>query len=223
MLFSSPTLIGHRGLCAFAPENTLESFEMAYRKGLKWVEFDVQLTSDDKLVVIHDETLDRTTPYQGRVRDHTAQTITPLVPTLESILRFLNQHHMHANIEIKGAPEDALLITECLLKALPSLVQPDLMPLISSFNPDILTLLAQKAPQYPRGYLMETVDFVRIKTLNTSDNITLNCSINTPLTTLKHLAQLGFCLLIYTVNDKKTAETLFQHGVMGVFTDGNIC
>ena len=51
----------HRGASGYAPENTLEAFEMAVKQQADGVELDVQLTKDGELVVLHDETLDRTT------------------------------------------------------------------------------------------------------------------------------------------------------------------
>lgn len=63
------TLIAHRGLSAGAPENTDASFGLAIVKGLRNIELDVQLTSDDVPVVIHDSTIDRTTDGRGRVAD----------------------------------------------------------------------------------------------------------------------------------------------------------
>ena len=60
--------IAHRGLSDKAPENTLHSFDAALAVGMNHLEFDVQLTSDDIPVIIHDETIDRTTDQKGEVR-----------------------------------------------------------------------------------------------------------------------------------------------------------
>jgi glycerophosphoryl diester phosphodiesterase len=61
-----PTVVGHRGACGLAPENTLDSFALAFDLGASVVELDVHLTRDKKLVVIHDDTLDRTTDARAR-------------------------------------------------------------------------------------------------------------------------------------------------------------
>src|SRR3954454_23608769 len=61
-------VVGHRGAAMRAPENTLASFREAARLGAGWVELDVKLTQDGVPVVIHDETLNRTTDRQGAVR-----------------------------------------------------------------------------------------------------------------------------------------------------------
>ena len=56
-----PKVIGHRGAMAYAPENTLESFREAQRRGASWVEIDVKLTADGVPIVLHDSSLKRTT------------------------------------------------------------------------------------------------------------------------------------------------------------------
>ncbi|HUO08884.1 MAG TPA: glycerophosphodiester phosphodiesterase family protein [Phycisphaerae bacterium] len=60
--------VGHRGAPAYAPENTVASFEEAIRLGARAVEFDLRMTADGVPVVLHDETLDRTTNGHGEVR-----------------------------------------------------------------------------------------------------------------------------------------------------------
>src|ERR1700761_745137 len=56
-----PKIIGHRGAPAYAPENTLESFREAHRRGAPWIETDVKLTADGVPVLMHDDSLKRTT------------------------------------------------------------------------------------------------------------------------------------------------------------------
>lgn len=60
-------VIGHRGNCAHAPENTLESFRQAIALGVDALEFDVRLTSDGEVVVVHDPTVTRTTGGEGEI------------------------------------------------------------------------------------------------------------------------------------------------------------
>jgi glycerophosphoryl diester phosphodiesterase len=62
-----PIIFGHRGACAHAPENTLASFELALGHGADAIELDAKLTADKEVVVIHDQTVDRTTNGQGLV------------------------------------------------------------------------------------------------------------------------------------------------------------
>jgi glycerophosphoryl diester phosphodiesterase len=89
-------LIGHRGSPLLAPENSLQGFQIAYEQGADGIEFDVQLTLDGRNVVMHDETVDRTTSCTGRVRELTVaelrnctlandEPVVPLEEMLESI------------------------------------------------------------------------------------------------------------------------------------------
>ncbi len=73
-----PRLVGHRGACAVAPENTLASFAQAVADGADIVEMDVRLTADEQVVVMHDATVDRTTDGRGRVSAMTLAELTRL-------------------------------------------------------------------------------------------------------------------------------------------------
>lgn len=120
-------VIAHRGASRYAPENTLAAVDAAHRRGLIWVENDVQRTKDGRLVVIHDTTLKRTTDaakvFPGRapwrVGDFTAAEIARLdagswfgkrfagerVPTLADYLRRLDRNGQRLLLEIKS-PKD---------------------------------------------------------------------------------------------------------------------
>ncbi|MER5291598.1 glycerophosphodiester phosphodiesterase family protein [Streptomyces pharetrae] len=118
-----PAVIAHRGASAYAPENTLAAVDKAAELGIEWVENDVQRTKDGELVVIHDDSLRRTTDVETvfpdrapwQVRDFTAAEIARLdagswfgpayagarVPTLEEYLRRVESHHQKLLLEIK--------------------------------------------------------------------------------------------------------------------------
>jgi glycerophosphoryl diester phosphodiesterase len=104
-------IVGHRGAMGYCPENTLVSFERGLELGADWIELDVHLSSDGALIVIHDETLDRTTNGHGLVRDHTLQQLRALdagngqrLLTLEEVLDWAHQRNTVLDIEIKNAP-----------------------------------------------------------------------------------------------------------------------
>ncbi|MCA1030314.1 hypothetical protein LCL95_04580 [Bacillus timonensis] len=94
------SLIAHRGATLLAPENTISAFDKAVELGFEYIEFDVHLSKDHHLVVIHDTTIDRTTNGKGYVKDHTLEELKQLdaggwfspkfineeIPTLEEIL-----------------------------------------------------------------------------------------------------------------------------------------
>lgn len=86
-------IIGHRGSAGYEPENTLRSFQKAMAIGVDWIELDVHRTADGQLVVIHDDTVDRTTGASGKVSDMKLAEIKKLdagkgekVPTLQEAI-----------------------------------------------------------------------------------------------------------------------------------------
>ena len=108
----------HRGASGYAPENTLPAFELALEQGADGVEFDVQLSSDGTPVVIHDETLGRTTDGAGRVVDHTLAELQLLdasngmpeyagtgLPTMDEVLDLLAPAELRINVELKNSEE----------------------------------------------------------------------------------------------------------------------
>ncbi len=86
-------IIGHRGAAGYEPENTLLSFRKAIDIGVDWIEFDLHRSADGHLVVIHDDTVDRTTDGHGKVRDMTLEELKKLdagkgqqIPTLQEVI-----------------------------------------------------------------------------------------------------------------------------------------
>lgn len=76
--FPLPAVIAHRGASATAPENTLAAFRRAADEGARWIECDVKLTADGRPIVIHDDSLERTTDGGGAVADTTLDVIGAL-------------------------------------------------------------------------------------------------------------------------------------------------
>jgi glycerophosphoryl diester phosphodiesterase len=114
-------VIGHRGAAGLAPENTLASFRTAIELGADAVEFDLHVSRDGELVVIHDDTLDRTTTRTGRIEDLTLEEIRRAdagvrfaprfqgerVPTLREVLdlvKTLGRPEFRLNLELKFSP-----------------------------------------------------------------------------------------------------------------------
>ena len=113
--FNYPLLVAHRGFKAKYPENTMTAFKAGVDAGAQMVELDVHLTRDHELVVIHDDTLDRTTNGEGPVDEYTLTELKRLdaghwfhprfageqIPTLREVLRQLS-HRVLINIEVKS-------------------------------------------------------------------------------------------------------------------------
>ena len=144
--------IAHRGGLIDEPENTLAAFRNGINQGADWLEFDVQMTSDGALVVIHDETVDRTTDGTGAVGDLTLEQIRSLdagkgekVPTFEEVLELAKAHGVKILPETKSAhlyPG----VEGKLLQALEKAGYLD-QTVIQSFEADSLEKLHQLNPQ----------------------------------------------------------------------------
>lgn len=93
--------IGHRGAKGYVAENTLASFQKAIELGVDIIELDVHLSLDDKIMVIHDETVDRTTTKKGFVNQYKASELQKLgIPLLEDVIN-LAFRQVILNIELK--------------------------------------------------------------------------------------------------------------------------
>jgi len=107
-------VLGHRGASGYAPENTLEAFKLAMDMGADGFELDVHLSKDGELVVIHDETVDRTTDGTGFVGEMTLAELKALdasnhkeaykgakIPTLAEVYDLIRDTNHIVNVEIK--------------------------------------------------------------------------------------------------------------------------
>ena len=79
---------GHRGCSGNYPENTMLAFQKAIEAGADGIELDVQFSKDGRLVIIHDETLDRTTTGKGLVKNHTLEELK----SLDASYKFAGQY-----------------------------------------------------------------------------------------------------------------------------------
>lgn len=126
-----PIVIAHRGFSSEYPENTITSFDAAVNAGFNYIELDIHLTADSVIVVMHDETVDRTTDGEGNIRDLYLDQIKSLdagswfdsnspseeVPTLREILaKFENRVHIF--VEIKSEEEKLLTELRHLLESM---------------------------------------------------------------------------------------------------------
>ena len=230
-----PQIIGHRGACAYAPENTLASIRKAAAQGARWVEFDVRLTRERDLVLMHDDDVKRTTNGKGRVADLTRAELGALdagalfggafagerVPTLAEAIALLSELGLGANIEIKTGKPEARATAEALARILEAhWPRAAPTPLISSFEIEALEAMQTVAPQWPRGLLLLELKGDWRGQLERLGAATLNVD-HKPLDAGKVAVarQAGRPVLCYTVNDPVRARQLFGWGVSAVFTD----
>ncbi len=232
-----PPIIAHRGASTLAPENTLAAFLKAKQSGLNWVEFDVMLASTGEAVVIHDDTLDRTTNSQGRVIDCSYDYLKTLdagswfhpnfseerIPLLKDVLKLLQQQQLAANLEIKSLPgyeEVTVQRIVDILKRNLEINTPHQPLLISSFSPLILKITRKLLPSASLSVLMDEwrpdwQDFcegIQAVTVNINHHV-LNPA------RVKAIKEKNYKLLAYTVNTSERAHELFSWGVDAVFSD----
>lgn len=230
-----PRVIAHRGASAYAPENTLAAMSQAKVLGASWVEFDVQLTRDDILVVFHDESLDRTTNGQGRLREQQYAQLAQLdagswfshafyrerIASLADMLAYLQQIGLNANIELKSLPGDekivaekfALLLTQAYNKLSISCI-------VSSFSVDTLYYVRQLMPTIPIGILFSKWRDDWQVLAEELDCYSLHFRYNSySKNRVVSLKKSGCKLFAYTVNDIRLAERLFAMGIDVIFTD----
>ena len=230
-----PRIIGHRGAAKAAPENTLEGLREAKRQGATWVEVDAKLTSDNHVILLHDDLLDRTTNGHGPAADATLTAFRALdagawlapswvgakVPTLEETVKELCALGLNCNFEIKPCPGREQVTAEFVMRELQRLwpAQAE-KPLISSFAYDSLQVAQRLAPEFPRAVLVEEVPENWQALCEGVEAVALNPWHKT-LTAewTKAIKKAGYKVLSYTVNETARARELFDWGVDSVFSD----
>ncbi len=142
-------VVGHRGAAAYLPENTLDSFRKAIEVGASATECDVHMSKDGVAMVMHDETLDRTTDLTGAVKETPAKTMTDAgIPTLEDFIKVC-KNKIVAVIEIKKGegvvPEVVRLVRKHKTES---------QTIIFSFNHDFVTEAKKLAPEITAIWLV---------------------------------------------------------------------
>lgn len=236
-LWRYPRHIAHRCGGALAPENTLAGLRLAARLGFRAVEFDVMLSKDGTPLLIHDETLERTTSGKGCVaqsswkklsaldagrRHHRAFVGEPL-PSFEQALRLCQELGLAANVEIKPALGHdvatggavACCIADCFA------AMPQRAPvLLSSFSESALAAARGAVPGLMRALLVEDIPGDWLGRLQALDCQALHCSaVHLEEAQIAEVNAAGVPLACYTVNQPEAAKRLFDRGVAAIFTD----
>lgn len=229
-----PRLIAHRCGGVLAPENTLAGLRVAAQRGYRGVEFDVMLSGDGTAVLIHDQTLERTTSGRGRVADtcdaelarldagswHSAQFAGEPLPSFGDAAELCQALGLWANVEIKPSRgHEAETGRKVALEAseLWSGLPP---PLLSSFSVAALEAAREAAPDLPRGLLVAAPPGGWLAICRRLECISLHCSRrNFSRSLLDEAQSAGIPLLLYTINDPEDAGQLLRLGVAAIITD----
>lgn len=226
-------VIAHRGASGHAPENTIAAMQRAAQLGARWVEVDVKLTQDGVLVLMHDDTLERTTNARGPVQNATAATLAGLdagrwfgaafagerIPTFAQFADICATLKLRANIEIKACPgrerETGAALAAGLRRHWTS--EP---PLISSFAESASDAFHAVMPEIPRGFLTGAIPpDARLAPL-AGRYVAIHAGVNhLKVQDVRRAKAQGFQILVWTVNDAQQAKALFDMGVDAVFSD----
>ena len=233
-----PKLIGHRGVKDLCPENTLESILKAFDLGLSFVEIDVKISKDRVPILLHDDTLDRTTNGSGLAIDYDYENIKKLdagkffykentnifVPKLEDILSLCTNNNGNLNIELKPNKKFEKENVYQIYKITKNINQIDIF--FSSFDMISILEISKIYPQSIRSFLLD--DF---KEYNIDDLISISvnydlkiCGLNIDLVTadiIKKIKKSNIAITVYS--DKNinlsSATDFFSMGVDSIFVD----
>ncbi len=220
-------IFAHRGFSGRYPENTILAFDQAHELGVDGFELDIQLTKDRKIVVFHDQTMERTTNGYGRLADHNLAELKQLdagqgesIPTLAELLKrcYCGPQLM---IELKyHNDKDYQPLVDALVKLLKQfkLKYP---PMICSFNWPALVYLRSKERRIAITVLHIRKPFAKV--LNMAQKLKA-CAISTNIKEVNKkkvsLARsTGLAVYVWTVNSKKQAALCRRLGVSGIISN----
>ena len=222
-----PFIWAHRGASCCAPENTLAAFYEAVARGADGIELDIHLSGDGVPVVIHDDTLDRTTDGCGAVGSATLQQLQRLdagswfagefagetIPTLAAVMENF-AGRLRLNLEIKELRAGMAVLN--LLSRYPSA---DIV--VSSFDLALLYRLHAAQPRLPIAVLCEMANWrAAVKVARDLCACAIHPAaehVNRPL--IAACRQAGLPVHVWTVDHARVARSLVRAGVAGLFTN----
>lgn len=225
-----PLVIGHRGAAGHAPEHTFQSYDLAMKFGVDYIEQDLQMTSDGVLIALHDPTLDRTTDCRGAAIEMTLAEIRACAPQVPTLREVFERYGQSANyyIETKN-PDEAPGMEEGLLALIDEFGLRDgaverWQVLIQSFSRDSLLKIQDMDGQLPLIQLIEKDhDSAAIQSM-LADIATYavgigpsRLSVDAALVDAVHAH--GLHIHPYTVNEDAEMHRLIDLGVDGMFSD----
>lgn len=229
-----PAVVAHRGGGKLAPENTLAGIDTGARLGHTMIEFDVKLSRDGEIFLLHDDNLERTSNGWGVAGDLAWSDLLKVdagswfsgefkgepLPLLSQVAERCRQHGMMANVEIKPTTGTGPLTGKTVALAARELWQGMIPPLLSSFEIDALEAAQQAAPELPRGLLL---DAWRNDWRALTERLgCVSLHLNHKLLNAQRTAEIkaaGLRILVYTVNQPQRAAELLRWGVDCICTD----
>jgi glycerophosphoryl diester phosphodiesterase len=223
--------IAHRGASGYAPENTFAAFRRALAMGVAFIETDLQLSRDARLVAIHDATVNRTTNGQGTVHDMTLAELRRLdagswfgsefsgerIPTIEEILQFAKKHDVVFYLEMK--PSGSWGGEHALISALRDSGE-IARTVVISFDAGILAGVRKIEPTLMTGFLFDgQIEKPLEKALEIGAR---QVAVRGDLVTarlLKEARERDLQVVCWTVNQPAHLRLLAEAGVDGIMSD----
>ena len=230
-----PLWIAHRGAGKQVPENTLAAFRAGAGHGYRGFECDVKLSADGVPFLLHDSTLDRTTPAKGIAGTRPWAELSRLdagswhsrafagepIPTLDAIAAFCLRNGHALNIEIKPTEGEEARTGEVVAQHAARLWAGQAVPpLLSSFQPESLAAAQAAMPALPRALLLETLRdgwLAQAQALGCVAVVADHREMTADAIAQLHTA--GLRALVYTVNDPDRARALLALKIDGIITD----
>jgi glycerophosphoryl diester phosphodiesterase len=226
-----PFVLGHRGARHAAPENTMMAFDLALSEGADGIELDVRLDGDDRVIVLHDRTLERVS--EGR-ESRTAETLTAAelakvdvgrgerTPLLADVITWARERTARVNVELKRDVAKPWALIEGVVRAARAAGNSEELLLFSSFHPAFVATLAVLLPNHARAWLVHEKQRVLGRApgyrLLGADGVHPQHSLITQRTLARWKRQPAL-VNAWTVNAGDEARRLAALGVDGIVSD----
>jgi glycerophosphoryl diester phosphodiesterase len=211
--------IGHRGARAYEPENTIKSFEKAIELGVNAIEFDVRETIDKKLIVFHDDKINRLTKSKGLVKNLTLKEIKSLrvgtepIPTFQEVLEFIDEKVEKILIELKVPDLENMVLKEIKKRWLSERV------IIVSFLDEVLEKIRALDKKIETGLIYVVLTNPIKKALELKANYLLPLYYFTHQRDIQKAHERGLKVIVWTINKKAQALKYGKKGVDGIVSD----
>lgn len=224
----------HRGASGYFPENTMLAFEKALPMGATGIETDVQMTKDGVLVLIHDETLDRTTNVTGFVKDYTYKELLKIdagshfssefknvkIPALDELIQFAKDKNLQLNLELKNNIIQYPKIEEKVLDMIEKYKIKDRI-IISSFNHYSMVKVKEIDKETKVGLLYSATLYHPEnygKALGVEALHPLYFAVDSE-EIIQGIKAAGLMINPYTIDDEGDMRRFIDYGVDGIITD----
>ena len=212
-------VIAHRGASFFEPENTLRAVERAVKMGADFVEVDVRMSKDNRLVIMHDADINRTTDGKGLVKDYTLQELKKLdagdgetIPTLDEVIACVKDR-VCLVIEIKEPGTEGKILEKINENKLENTI-------LTSFYHKSIKNARKMNPSVDAGIIFtcQPVDVNQMAS-NASANIIFPGYKYLDDDLIKQAHRNGILVYPWTIDDKGIFEKLVEIGVEGIVTN----